>query len=91
VAANTTGLAHVAPEEAGLTSGIITTFHELGAAVGVAVISSVAAGSIATAEAGTIGFTKAFTVTAGTAATAALVALFVVPRGKAAAAVGHGH
>jgi EmrB/QacA subfamily drug resistance transporter len=87
VAATTTGLAHVAHHEAGLISGIINTFHELGAATGVAVISTVAAVSIATGGASTTGFTNAFTVSAITAAAAALVALLLVPAGKPPAGV----
>lgn len=37
------GLGDVAPEQAGLASGLLTTSHEIGAALGVAVLSAVAA------------------------------------------------
>lgn len=82
VAASTTALATVDHREAGLTSGIVNTFHELGATVGVAVISTIAAASIATAGADPDGFTNAFTFSAVTAAIAAVVAMLLVPAGK---------
>lgn len=84
VAASTTALTTVNHAEAGITSGIVNTFHELGSAVGVAVISSVAATSIASGGSDSSGFTAAFTFSAATAAVAALVALAVVPTGKPA-------
>lgn len=47
VAASATALSQVAHDEAGLASGILSTFHEFGAALGVAAVSSIAAASIA--------------------------------------------
>lgn len=80
VTATTTALAMVAHEEAGLASGVVNTFHEVGGSIGVAVMSTVAAAGI---EHGAIGgFTDAFTLSAVAAAASALVALVVVPRGK---------
>ncbi|MFF7642977.1 DHA2 family efflux MFS transporter permease subunit [Streptomyces canus] len=80
VTATTTALAMVAHEEAGLASGVVNTFHEVGGSIGVALVSTVAATGI---EQGAIdGFTDAFTLSAVTAAVAAGVALFLVPRGK---------
>ena len=46
VAATTTALADTPPAEAGLRSGVVNTFHELGSALGVAVLSSLAAPSL---------------------------------------------
>ena len=77
VAASTTALAQVDYKIAGLASGLLSTFHEFGAALGVAVVSSIAAASIA-GTTGT-GFGRAFTFTAITAAVAAVLALFAVP------------
>lgn len=77
VAASTTALAQVDYKIAGLASGLLSTFHEFGAAFGVAVVSSIAAASIA-GTSGT-GFGRAFTFTAITAAVAAVLALFAVP------------
>jgi MFS family permease len=80
VAASTTTLAQVAPQEAGLASGILSTFHEFGAALGVAVVSSIAAASIAGTS--STGFSHAFTFAAITAAVSAVLALLVVPAAK---------
>jgi EmrB/QacA subfamily drug resistance transporter len=77
VASSATALGQVAHHEAGTASGLLSTFHEFGAALGVAVVSSIAAASIAgTTDAG---FTDAFTFAAVTAAVAAVLALVVVP------------
>lgn len=46
VAAFTTALTAVEPHEAGSRSGIVNTFHELGGALGVAVLSSIAASGL---------------------------------------------
>jgi predicted MFS family arabinose efflux permease len=80
VTAITTALALVAPEEAGLASGVVNTFHEVGGSIGVAVLSTVAASGI---EQGAVdGFTSAFTLSAITAAASALVALVLVPHSR---------
>jgi fucose permease len=80
VTATTTALAMVDHREAGLASGVVNTFHEVGGSIGVAVVSTVAAAGI---ERGVIGgFTGAFTVCAVAAAASAAVALGLVPRGK---------
>jgi EmrB/QacA subfamily drug resistance transporter len=83
VAATTTALSDVQHHEAGVTSGVLNTFHEIGGAVGVAAISTIAAASLtAQGTVATTGFTNAFTFSAITAALAALVALVVVPAGR---------
>lgn len=80
VTATTTALGMVEHHEAGLASGVVNTFHEVGGSIGVAVVSTVAASGI---EAGSVGgFTDAFTVCALTAAAGAVVSLGLVPRGK---------
>jgi EmrB/QacA subfamily drug resistance transporter len=81
VVASATALATVAPHEAGVTSGIVSTFHEFGAAAGAAAVSSAAATGIAARE-GTrsaSGFDDAFLVATGLAAVAAVVALWLIP------------
>jgi predicted MFS family arabinose efflux permease len=89
VAAITAALTAVDPHEAGTRSGIVNTFHELGAALGVAVLSSVA---LAGGEPSATGFTHAFTVSAVVALVAAALAALVVPAGVApAGAVPHAH
>ncbi|MFD8757662.1 MFS transporter [Streptomyces mirabilis] len=80
VTATTTALAMVAREEAGLASGVVNTFHEVGGSIGVAVLSTVAAAGV---EHGAIdGFTDAFRLSAVVAAVSAGVALLLVPRGR---------
>ncbi|WP_102143126.1 MFS transporter [Mycobacterium hubeiense] len=92
VAATTTALARVEHHEAGVTSGIVNTFHELGAALGVAAISSIAAASLITTTAIGNGFTRGFGVAAMAALVAALVAVPVVPAGKPPAGMAaHAH
>lgn len=92
ITANATALSHVDPQEAGVASGMITTFHELGGSVGVAVMSTVAAVSIGASVPTLSGFTDAFLVCAVAAGIAALVALLLVPNGKVETSGGpHGH
>jgi EmrB/QacA subfamily drug resistance transporter len=80
VAATTTALGFITPNEAGLTSGLVSTFHEVGGSVGVAVVSTLAAAGI---EGGTVaGYDTAFTVSAVAAALAAVVALRLIPAGR---------
>jgi EmrB/QacA subfamily drug resistance transporter len=80
VTATTTALGMIDHEEAGLASGVVNTFHEVGGSIGVAVVSTVAASGIESGSVG--GFTDAFTVCAVAAAASAAVALGLVPRGK---------
>ncbi|WP_426502970.1 MFS transporter [Dactylosporangium sp. McL0621] len=84
VTAVTAALTAVTPSEAGTRSGVVNTFHELGGALGVAVLSTVAATDV-TGEIGTAGVTLAFVVAAVTAAAAAVLSTFVVPAGVAPA------
>ncbi|WP_106401166.1 MFS transporter [Actinocorallia populi] len=81
VTATASALAHVPHEEAGLASGVINTFHELGAAVGVAIASTVAAAGLSGAPS-IGGFTGAYTMFAVIAAVSAAVSLWLVPAGK---------
>ncbi|MET7273900.1 DHA2 family efflux MFS transporter permease subunit [Streptomyces flaveolus] len=80
VTATTTALAMVDHREAGLASGVVNTFHEVGGSIGVAVVSTVAASGFERGSAG--GFTDAFALCAVAAAVGAAVALVLVPRGK---------
>lgn len=81
VTATTSALGSVAQHEAGLVSGAVYTFNQLGAAIGVAVASTVAAAGL-TATPSIAGFTDAFTVFTVVAAVAAVIALPLVPSGK---------
>ncbi|MFC5220214.1 MFS transporter [Streptomyces coerulescens] len=90
VTASTTALAMVEHREAGLASGVVNTFHEVGGSIGVAVVSTVAAAGFERGSAG--GFSDAFTVCAATAAVGAIVSMGLVPRGKPQTTAGpHGH
>jgi EmrB/QacA subfamily drug resistance transporter len=81
VAATTSALGYVSHEEAGLASGVVNTFHEVGGSIGVAIASTVAATGI---ESGAIsGFDDAYTASVIIAVGAAAIAFFLVPRGKA--------
>jgi EmrB/QacA subfamily drug resistance transporter len=81
VVASATALGQVAHEEAGVASGIVSTFHEFGASIGAAVVSSVAAASLIGSTLD--GFTDGFTVAAASAAVAAIVAAMLTPRRSA--------
>src|SRR5215204_5897729 len=80
VAATTTALGRVSLHEAGLISGIVQTFNQLGAAICVAVASTVAAAGL-TSTPSLEGFTDAYTVFTVVAAVAAVLSLRLVPSG----------
>ncbi|MFG2088835.1 MULTISPECIES: MFS transporter [unclassified Spirillospora] len=81
VVASATALGQVAPHEAGIASGIVSTFHEFGASIGAAVISSVAAVSLVGDTLS--GFTDGFVVAAVAAAAGAVAAAVLTPgRGR---------
>lgn len=82
VTATTTALANVDHAHAGVASGLVNTFHEVGSALGVALISTIAATSLRSLGAETSGFTNAFTFSAVTALVVALAAAVFVPAGK---------
>jgi hypothetical protein len=81
VCATTSALGRVSLHEAGLVSGIVNTFNQLGAATCVAVASTVAAAGL-TSTPSIDGFTDAFTVFTVVAAVAAVLSLRLVPSGK---------
>ncbi|CCH76872.1 Major facilitator superfamily MFS_1 [Nostocoides japonicum T1-X7] len=77
VVAAATALGNVAPHEAGIASGVLSTFHEFGASFGVALVSSVAAASLAAQT--TDGYASAFTAAAAAALVSAGVAGIAIP------------
>ncbi|MBC6458969.1 MFS transporter [Actinomadura sp. HBU206391] len=77
VVASATALGQIEPHEAGLASGIVSTFHEFGASLGAAVVSSMAAASIAGTDAA--GFSRGFATGAIVAVAAALLAFIITP------------
>uniref|UniRef100_UPI0018922294 MFS transporter n=1 Tax=Catenulispora rubra TaxID=280293 RepID=UPI0018922294 len=82
VTATTVALHQADHREAGLISGLVNTGHELGSALGVALASVLAAGSLGVAATGVGGFRTAFAAAAGIAAVAAVGALAALPAGR---------
>jgi MFS family permease len=80
VCATTSALGRVSLHEAGLVAGVVNTFNQLGAAICVAVASTVAAAGL-THTPSLDGFTDAFIVFTVVAAVAAVVSLGLVPSG----------
>jgi EmrB/QacA subfamily drug resistance transporter len=80
VCATTSALGRVGQHEAGLVSGIVNTFNQLGAAICVAVASTVAAAGL-TRTPSIDGFSNAFTVFTIVAVVAAVLSLRLVPSG----------
>jgi MFS family permease len=76
-----TGLEH---RDMGLASGLVSTSHELGAALGVAVIVTIAGASLnpGTGSAPVGGFGDAFTASALIAAAAAVLGAVLLPSGR---------
>ena len=80
VTATTTALATAGEAESGVLSGVVNTFHELGAAIGAAVFSGIAAASLAVAGSSD-GYVRAFTVAAVIAVVGAVAGHVLVPAG----------
>ncbi|MGC2997080.1 MFS transporter [Streptomyces sp. G35A] len=80
VVASATALSSVAPHDAGVASGIVSTFHEFGASAGAAAVSSAAAASLTTHTAS--GFDHAFLVALAVATLSALIAPCLIPPRK---------
>ena len=79
VTAFTASLADAGPAEGGLRSALVNTFHELGGAAGVAVLSSAAGAGLVTAHLGSHDFARAFTVGAVCAVASLAIAVALVP------------
>jgi EmrB/QacA subfamily drug resistance transporter len=92
VTATTTALSHIDPRRAGLVSGVVTTAHELGAALGVAIASTLAGTSVDGGSAATsavvAGFGDAFLAGAILAGLAAVAATRLLPPGRPPASDG---
>jgi hypothetical protein len=81
VAAMTSAMGSAEPGEEGAISGAVNTFHELGGALGVAALSSVAAASLGPIAADA-GFVDAFRVSAVVAVVAAVLCALILPASK---------
>lgn len=76
-----TAMAGIPPQHAGMASGFLMTGHEVGAALGVAVLSAIAstAGSLASATGVVDGFDRGFLAAAGIAAVLAVISYLRMP------------
>ena len=77
-----TAMSDIAEDRAGVAAGLMTTAHEIGAALGVAVFSAVA---VATGGGIAAGYRHGFTVAAAVAGGLAVVAALLVPAVRPAA------
>jgi EmrB/QacA subfamily drug resistance transporter len=85
VSAQTTAFSRVNDEDAGLVSGLVNTSHEVGFALGVAVLSTIGGASLTAGPGvGGGGFNAAFTAAAGIAVVAAAAMLHLMPTGRPA-------
>lgn len=92
VTAFTSSLADASPEESGLRSAIVGTFHELGGAFGVAVLATAVGPALTARLVVADDFFRAFAVGTIVALIAVPLAGLLVPTvRKAAAGHGHGH
>jgi sugar phosphate permease len=75
-----TAMTHVEPHQAGLAAGVLSTAHEVGAALGVAILAAVAAiGSAASDASLAAGYEDGFIAAAGIALALAAIAVVAVP------------
>lgn len=90
VPVSVTSMTGIPDSHAGVASGFLMTGHEVGAALGVAVLSAVAstAGSLATHDGAVHGFSRGLVGAAVIAGVFAVVALVRMPATRAAAGVG---
>ncbi len=79
VTAFTASLADAPAAEGGLRSALVNTFHELGGAAGVAMLSTVAGAAMVASHPAASAFRGAFTAGAACALAAAVIAAFLVP------------
>ena len=85
VAVSVTAMAGIPAQHAGMASGFLMTGHEIGAAVGVAVLAAVATagGDLTTPAGAAIGFSWGFLAAAGIAAGLAVAAFVAMPASRA--------
>ncbi len=79
VAANASAFMGVTDTDAGVTSGLVNTSHELGFAVGVSVLSTIAGASLAADPSIVSGYQAGFLAAAAAAAAAAVLAYRALP------------
>ena len=93
VSVSVTAMAGIPASHAGVASGFLMTGHEIGAALGVAILSAVAssAGSLATATGAADAFSAGFLGAAVMGTVVAVFALLRMPAARVEAGAGSGH
>ena len=93
VSVSVTAMHGIPPQHAGMASGFLMTGHEVGAALGVAVLSAIAttAGDLTRAAGAVDAASRGFTAAAGLAIVFAAVALWRMPAARIEAGVGGVH
>ena len=93
VPVSVTSMAGIPASHAGVASGFLMTGHEIGAALGVAILSAVAstAGTLTTAAGAADAYSRGFIGAAVMAAVVAVFALVRMPATRAAGGGGHLH
>jgi EmrB/QacA subfamily drug resistance transporter len=93
VPVSVTSMTGIPASHAGVASGFLMTGHEVGAALGVAILSAVAssAGTLTTAAGAADAFSRGFVGAAVMGAAVALFALLRMPKTRAAGGGGHLH
>ena len=93
VPVSVTSMAGIPSSHAGVASGFLMTGHEIGAALGVAVLSAIAttAGSLATPDGAADAFSRGFVGAAVIGGAFAVFALLRMPKALAAGGGGHMH
>jgi EmrB/QacA subfamily drug resistance transporter len=93
VPVSVTSMAGIPASHAGVASGFLMTGHEIGAALGVAVLSAVAstAGSLTTAAGAADAFSRGFVGAAAMGTVVALFALVRMPKARVTGGGGHMH
>jgi MFS family permease len=93
VAVSVTAMAGIPAQHAGMASGFLMTGHEVGAALGVAVLSAVAtsAGSFTTVDGAAEAFSRGFIGAAVLAIVVAVFALLRMPATRTTGSAGHMH
>lgn len=85
VSVSVTAMSGIPPQHAGMASGFLMTGHEVGAALGVAIVSAVSAtaGNLTTAAGAADGFGRGLTSAAVLAALVGAVAVAAMPKTRA--------
>ena len=91
VSVSVAAMADVPHESAGLASGLMTSAHEIGAAIGVAAMATIAAAGESGSLSGLVnGYSTAFVVVGSVAAAVAAIAAFALPSVRPEPGMAHG-